>query len=92
MIRLGRGRDHRKIAEIVNGPDVTAESIVTTIAEEGVTALSDLEGRPITLAAAPDCKGRNDCEKGLREVYGIDLTLEPLGYASPETFQAGVML
>lgn len=55
---------------------------------EGVTALSDLEGRPITLAAAPDCKGRNDCEKGLREVYGIDLTLEPLGYASPETFQA----
>jgi osmoprotectant transport system substrate-binding protein len=55
---------------------------------EGVTKLSDLEGQPITLAAAPDCKGRDDCEKGLAEVYGIDLTLLPLGYASPETFQS----
>ncbi|GEP33545.1 glycine/betaine ABC transporter permease [Nocardioides szechwanensis] len=55
---------------------------------EGVTALSDLEGQSVTLAAAPDCKGRDDCEKGLTEVYGIDITLEPLGYASPETFQA----
>ncbi|WP_193605788.1 ABC transporter substrate-binding protein [Nocardioides dongkuii] len=55
---------------------------------EGVTALSDLEGEPVTLAAAPDCKGRADCEQGLREVYGIDVTLEPLGYASTETFQA----
>ncbi|QEO15503.1 sugar ABC transporter ATP-binding protein [Agromyces intestinalis] len=27
-------KDHRKIAEIVNGPDITAESIVTAIAEE----------------------------------------------------------
>lgn len=56
---------------------------------EGVTALSDLEGMPVTLAAAPDCEGRDDCEKGLREVYGIDITkLLPLGYASPETFKA----
>jgi len=29
-------KDHRKIAEIVNGPGVTAEAIVNTIAEEGV--------------------------------------------------------
>jgi osmoprotectant transport system substrate-binding protein len=55
---------------------------------EGVTKLSDLEGDAVTLAAAPDCKGRDDCEKGLTQVYGIDVTLEPLGYASPETFQA----
>jgi len=55
---------------------------------EGVTALSDLEGQSVTLAAAPDCKGRDDCLAGLTEVYGIDVTLEPLGYASPETFQA----
>lgn len=55
---------------------------------EGVTKLSDLEGQQITLAAAPDCKGRADCEKGLTDTYGIDITLEPLGYASPETFQA----
>jgi simple sugar transport system ATP-binding protein len=37
-------KDHRKIAEIVNGPDVTAESIVITIAEEGVTADSTAQG------------------------------------------------
>ena len=55
---------------------------------EGVTALSDLEGTSVTLAAAPDCKGRADCEKGLVDTYGIDITLEPLGYASTETFQA----
>ena len=30
----------------------------------GVTALSDLEGESITLAAAPDCEGRDDCEAG----------------------------
>ena len=53
-----------------------------------VTKLSDLEGQAVTLAAAPDCKGRTDCEKGLVDTYGIDITLEPLGYASPETFQA----
>lgn len=55
---------------------------------EGVTKLSDLEGQQITLAAAPDCKGRDDCEAGLTDVYGIDIKLLPLGYASPETFQA----
>ncbi len=55
---------------------------------EGVTKLSDLEGQAVTLAAAPDCKGRADCEKGLVDTYGIDITLEPLGYASTETFQA----
>ncbi|WP_322920966.1 glycine betaine ABC transporter substrate-binding protein [Nocardioides renjunii] len=55
---------------------------------EGVTKLSDLEGQAVTLAAAPDCKGRTDCEKGLVDTYGIDITLEPLGYASTETFQA----
>lgn len=56
----------------------------------GVTRLSDLEGESITLAAAPDCEGRDDCEKGLSEVYGIDIELLPLGYASPQTFKAVV--
>jgi len=56
---------------------------------EGVTALSDLEGTSVTLAAAPDCEGRDDCEKGLTQVYGIDITeLLPLGFASPETYQS----
>jgi simple sugar transport system ATP-binding protein len=30
-------KDHRKIAEFDAGPDVTSESIVAAIAEEGVT-------------------------------------------------------
>jgi len=54
----------------------------------GVTKLSDLEGESITLAAAPDCEGRDDCEAGLTGVYGIDIELLPLGYASPQTYQA----
>lgn len=56
--------------------------------DNGVTALSDLEGQPVTLAAAPDCKGRDDCEAGLTGVYGMDIKLLPLGYASPQTYQA----
>lgn len=55
----------------------------------GVTALSDLEGESITLAAPPDCEGRPDCEGGLSDVYGIDVTeILPLGYATPETYQS----
>lgn len=57
--------------------------------ENGVTRLSDLEGESVVLAAAPDCEGRPDCEGGLTEVYGIEITkLLPLGYASPETYQS----
>lgn len=56
---------------------------------EGVTQLSDLEGKSVVLAAAPDCEGRADCEVGLRDVYGIDITeLLPLGYASPQTYKS----
>ncbi len=55
----------------------------------GVGALSDLEGKSVVLAAAPDCEGRPDCEGGLSEVYGIDITeILPLGFASDQTYQA----
>ena len=55
----------------------------------GVTKLSDLEGESVTLAAAPDCEGRLDCEGGLSEQYGIDITqVLPLGYASDQTYQS----
>jgi osmoprotectant transport system substrate-binding protein len=57
--------------------------------ENGVTKLSDLEGVTVTLAAAPDCEGRLDCEGGLSDQYGIDVeSVEPLGYASDQTYQA----
>lgn len=56
---------------------------------EGVTKLSDLEGQSVVLAAAPDCEGRLDCEGGLSEQYGIDVTkVLGLGYASAQTYQA----
>lgn len=56
---------------------------------EGVTKLSDLEGRSVTLAAAPDCEGRADCAGGLTEVYGIDIEeVLPLGFASPATYKS----
>ena len=56
---------------------------------EGVTKLSDLEGESVTLAAAPDCEGRADCEGGLSDVYGIDVAeILPLGFATDQTYQS----
>lgn len=54
-----------------------------------VTTLSDLKGKNVTLAAAPDCKGRLDCEGGLSSAYGIHVTkILPLGYASQQTYDS----
>lgn len=56
---------------------------------EGVTKLSDLEGKEVVLAAAPDCKGRTDCEGGLTDEYGIKVTkLLPLGFATDQTYKS----
>ncbi|GAA2148637.1 glycine betaine ABC transporter substrate-binding protein [Nocardioides koreensis] len=56
---------------------------------EGVTKLSDLKGKSVVLAANPDCEGRLDCEGGLSDDYGIDITkVLPLGYASDQTYQS----
>jgi osmoprotectant transport system substrate-binding protein len=54
-----------------------------------VTTLSDLKGKSVVLAAAPDCQGRLDCAGGLEDKYGIKITkILPLGYASPQTYQS----
>jgi osmoprotectant transport system substrate-binding protein len=54
-----------------------------------VHTLSDLKGKSVTLAAAPDCKGRVDCEGGLSSAYGIKITkILPLGYASQQTYDS----
>jgi len=53
--------------------------------------LSDLGalGKPVVLAAAPDCEGRTDCAGGLSKDYGIKITkVLPLGYASPQTYDS----
>lgn len=56
---------------------------------QNLTALSDLEGTEVVLAAAEDCPGRPDCEGGLTEVYGIDVTqVLPLGFASDQTYRS----
>jgi len=55
----------------------------------GLTDLSDLSGTKVVLAAAPDCEGRADCEGGLTDVYGIDITkVLPLGFASDQTYKS----
>jgi osmoprotectant transport system substrate-binding protein len=57
--------------------------------QNNVTKLSDLKGKSVTLAAAPDCKGRLDCEGGLTSAYGIKITkILPLGYASQQTYDS----
>lgn len=57
--------------------------------DNGLANLSDLSGKKVVLAAAPDCQGRPDCEGGLSKVYGIDITkILPLGFASDQTYQS----
>ncbi|MGI8887475.1 MAG: ABC transporter substrate-binding protein, partial [Nocardioidaceae bacterium] len=49
--------------------------------------LSDLGAldEPIKLAAPADCEGRSDCEQGLTDVYGIEISeIIPLDFASAQ--------
>ncbi|EON25611.1 substrate-binding region of ABC-type glycine [Nocardioides sp. CF8] len=56
---------------------------------QGVTKLSDLEGKKVVVAAAEDCAERTDCGAGLTEDYGIDVTeFLPLGFASADVFKS----
>ncbi len=58
---------------------------------EALVTLSDLAdlGEPITLAAPPDCEGRDDCEKGLTEVYGFEVAdILPTEFGSTQTKDA----
>ncbi len=70
--------------------DTNAFFVTKEYAEaEGVTTLSDMEGKSVVLAAAPDCEGRTDCAGGLTDVYGIKITeILPLGFASNETYKS----
>jgi osmoprotectant transport system substrate-binding protein len=78
------------LLELSEATDANAFFVTREFADSsGVTALSDLEGQSVVLAAAPDCEGRLDCEGGLTDEYGIDVTeVLPLGYASDQTYQA----
>jgi osmoprotectant transport system substrate-binding protein len=56
-----------------------------------LTTLSDLAAmnQPITLAAGSDCAGRSDCEAGLKDVYGLDITkIIPTGFGGAATLKS----
>ncbi|MBD8868261.1 ABC transporter substrate-binding protein [Nocardioides donggukensis] len=78
------------LLDLSEATDTNAFFVTEEYAEENdVSTLSDLEGKSLKLAAAPDCEGRLDCEGGLSDEYGIDITkVLPLGYASNQTYQA----
>ncbi len=59
--------------------------------QNSLKTLSDLGalGDSIKLAAPDDCVGRQDCEAGLKSVYGIDITeVVPLGFGTAQTKDA----
>lgn len=66
--------------------------VTTEYAEANdLETLSDLaaQGQPIKLGGPEDCAGRADCQGGLEEVYGLDITeLVPLGFGSPQVKDA----
>lgn len=72
--------------------DQNAFFVTEEFAEEhDLTTLSDLAalGQPIKLGANPDCEGRADCEGGLTDVYGIDITeIVPLGFGTSQVKDA----
>ncbi|MBW9209533.1 ABC transporter substrate-binding protein [Mumia sp. zg.B53] len=76
------------LLEPAEATDQNAYAVTKEFADKNsVTTLSDLAAtkQPIKLAAAPDCKDRQDCAKGLKEVYGIDITeVLPLGFGTRE--------
>ncbi len=78
--------------EPAKAEDANAYAVTKEYAEKNdLTTLSDLGalGKPIALAANSDCPDRPDCAKGLKSVYGIELTkVEPLGFGSAETKKA----
>ncbi len=78
------------LLDLSEATDTNAFFVTEDYAEQNdVATLSDLEGEAVVLAAAPDCEGRLDCEGGLSDQYGIDVTeVLPLGFASEQTYQA----
>ena len=78
------------LLQVSEATDTNAFFVTQEYAEaNGLEDLSDLKGTSVVLAAAPDCEGRLDCEGGLSDQYGIDVTkVLPLGYASNQTYQA----
>lgn len=86
------GQKNMTPLEPAEAEDANAFAVTRDFSEEKeVTTLSDLGelGEPVALAAAPDCPERPDCQLGLQDVYGIDISgFEPLGFGAPATKDA----
>ena len=61
----GEGRASRCSTRRRRPTPTRSSSPRSTPTQNSVTTLSDLKGKSVVLAAAPDCKGRLDCEGGL---------------------------
>ena len=72
--------------------DQNAFFVTEDAAEENdLTTLSDFAalGEPIKLGAPEDCAGRADCEGGLTDVYGFDISeIVPLDFGSSQVKDA----
>ena len=69
------------LLDVSSATDTNAFFVTKAYSQQnGVTKLSDLKGKSVVLAAAPDCQGRLDCAGGLESKYGIKITkILPLG-------------
>lgn len=78
------------LLDVSDAADTNAFFVTQEYADaEGVATLSDMEGKSVVLAAAKDCEGRLDCEGGLSDQYGIDVTeVLELGYGEAPVFEA----
>lgn len=78
------------LLDVSEAADTNAFFVTQEYADaEGVATLSDMEGKSVVLAAAKDCEGRLDCEGGLSDQYGIDVTkVLELGYGEAPVFEA----
>lgn len=76
------------LLEPAEATDQNAYAVTKKFSDDNsVKTLSDLAGlkKPVKLAAAKDCKDRQDCAKGLKSEYGLDITeVVPLGFGSPQ--------
>ena len=91
LAKLAKPRNMTPL-EPAKAEDANAFAVTQDFSQKNkVTSLSDLGklGKPIALAAAPDCPDRPDCQKGLESVYGIKISkFEPLGFGTPQTKNA----
>ena len=75
--------------EPAKAEDANAFAVTKEFAQaHHLTTLSDLGalGIPVRLGGNSDCPQREDCQKGLEDVYGIKISgFEPTGFGSPAT-------